>query len=290
MRSIRGKNAMVTGAASGIGRAIALALADRGAGIYLVDIDGAGLAEVGWEVRQRGAPALVDRCDLALASDVSRAAGSLLGRWGTLDILVNNAGIAYYGPTERMTAAQWDRLLAVNLLAPIHLTRLLLPALLERPESHLLNVCSIAGLVASGRLAAYHVSKFGLVGFSESLRAEYGRRGLGVTALCPGLVATNIFGAAMSGRSDRPVPIPPRWVCTTPEAVARRAIRAIRRNEGVVPVTWMAHVLWRLKRFTPGLLDLAQRFGRRRSKPAAREQLSPAAGATDPPVSPRRAA
>ena len=281
---------MVTGAASGIGRAIALALADRGANVYLVDVDATGLAEVAWEVRQRGAAALIDQCDLALAGDVSRTVDSLLRSWGTLDILVNNAGIAYYGPTERMTAAQWDRLLAVNLLAPIQLTRLLLPSLLARPESHLLNVCSIAGLVASGRLAAYHVSKFGLVGFSESLRAEYGRRGLGVTALCPGLVETNIFRAAISGRPQKPAPTPPRWLCTTPEAVARRAIRAIRRNEGVVPVTWMAHVLWRLKRFAPGLLDLAQRWRRRRPKPAARELLPPAGAVADPPVPSRRAA
>ena len=281
---------MVTGAASGIGRAIALALADRGANVYLVDVDATGLAEVAWEVRQRGAAALIDQCDLALAGDVSRTVDSLLRSWGTLDILVNNAGIAYYGPTERMTAAQWDRLLAVNLLAPIPLTRLLLPSLLARPESHLLNVCSIAGLVASGRLAAYHVSKFGLVGFSESLRAEYGRRGLGVTALCPGLVETNIFRAAINGRPNKPVPTPPCWLCTTPEAVARRAVRAIRRNEGLVLVTWMAHVLWRLKRFAPGLLDFAQRFGRRRSNPAPCDPLAHEPAAAEPPVPFRRAA
>jgi short-subunit dehydrogenase len=179
-------------------------------------------------------------------------------------VLVNNAGVAYYGPTHRMTASQCERVLAVNLLAPIQLTRELLPALLERPEAHVLNVCSIAGLVASGRLAAYHVSKFGLVGFSESLRAEYGSRGLGVTALCPGLVKTALFQTAMHNPRKKPLPKPPDWACTSPECIARRAVRAIRRNEGLVVVSPMARALWCFKRVAPGLLDWCQRFRRRR--------------------------
>src|SRR5262249_7265241 len=156
------------------------------------------------------------RCDLSQPAQVSACVQDALSCWGALDILVNNAGVAYYGPTERMTPGQWDWLLQVNLRSPIQLTQELLPTLLHRPEAHILNVCSIAGLVAGRKLAAYPVSKFGLVGFSEALRAEYAHRGLGVTALCPGLVRTGLFQAAVSGQPGKPVKPPPRWLCISP--------------------------------------------------------------------------
>ena len=267
MRTVCGKHALVTGAASGIGRAIALALADRGADLFLLDVDLPGLADVAWQARRKGVRVTVRCCDLAVPSEISESVDALMRSQRPVDVLVNNAGIAYYGPTHLMSASQWNRLLAVNLLAPIQLTRELLPSLLDRPEAHVLNVSSIAGLVASGRLAAYHVSKYGLIGFSESLRAEYGPRGLGVTALCPGLVKTDLFQTAEHGHPDKPLPKPPDWLCASPECVARRAVRAILRDEGLVLVTPMAHVLWFLKRLSPGLLDYCQRFRRRRTRP-----------------------
>ena len=263
MRVLRGRKALVTGAASGIGRAIALALAREGADLWLLDVDEAGLQDVVSEAAATGVEAIGRRCDLTQADAVSAALQELLGEWGGLDILVNNAGVAYYGPTEKMTAQQWQWLMGINLLAPVQITRELLPTLLGRAEAHILNVCSISGLVAGGRFAAYHVSKFGLVGFSEALRAEYGRRGIGVTALCPGPVRTNLYRNAASGRKDRAVPEPPRWLCATEEQVAARAIRAIRRNQRMVLITPMAHLLFNVKRFAPWLLDVLNHMGRK---------------------------
>jgi hypothetical protein len=97
----------------------------------------------------------------------------------------------------------------------------------SRPDAHVVNMCSISGLVAGGRLAAYHTSKFGLIGFTEALRAEYGRRGLGVTAICPGPVTTRLYESGVSGSTERKVPSPPRWLCATPERVAEVTLRAI---------------------------------------------------------------
>jgi short-subunit dehydrogenase len=265
MKTIRGKLALVTGAASGIGRSIAAALAREGADLFLVDRDEPQLTVAAKEIRRSGVAVIPCVCDLAEPAEIDRAVASVMRAWGGVDILVNNAGIAYYGPTHLMTAEQWDRILHVNLHAPIHFIRKLLPVLLVRSDAHILNVSSIAGLVASSRLAAYHVTKFGLVGFSEALRAEYGPRGLGVTALCPGLVRTNIYQSAMNNRPERPMPTPPAWICASPEDVAKRAIRAIRRNQGLVLVTPMAHFLWGLKRLSPALLDSIQRFRLRRS-------------------------
>jgi short-subunit dehydrogenase len=263
MKDLCGKKALVTGAGSGIGLCLALELSRHGADIILVDVDEGRLQGALRQVRANCVDAIPLRADLCQPAQVSYCVQRALHLWGTLDILVNNAGVAYYGPTERMTPGQWDWLLQINLLTPIQLTREFLPTLLQRPEAHVLNVCSIAGLVAGRKMAAYHVSKFGLVGFSEALRAEYANSGLGVTALCPGLVRTALFNAAVSGHPGKPIKKPPRWLTIAPETVARKAVRAIRRNRGLVLVSPMAHVLWLLKRFSPGFVGFLNRFRRK---------------------------
>jgi short-subunit dehydrogenase/dienelactone hydrolase len=267
MRDLVGKRALVTGAASGIGRAIALALANEGTHVYLLDIDDRRVAEVADAARALGVEAATAYCDATKPTQISAAIRGMLDRWQAIDILVNNVGVAYYGPTENMTAEQWDWLLQINLHAPIQFTRELLPMLVERPEAHILNVCSIAGLVAGGRSTAYQVSKFGLVGFTEALRSEFVRKGVGLTALCPGAVRTNLYRSAVSGRPERPVPEPPAWICATPEQVARKAIRGIKRNSAMVLVTPLAYLLWYFKRIAPGLVDRLNCIGRRKRKP-----------------------
>ena len=264
MRHFHGKTILITGAASGIGRALALRLADEGARLYLLDFDEVGLAATAREAAQRGAVTLARHCDVAQTTDVSAAVRYALRELGGVDVLINNAGITYYGRTAEMSAEHWERLTAVNLLAPMQFIRELLPSMLSRDESHVLNVASICGLVGLGRVAAYSASKFGLVGLSESLRAEYGRNGLGVTALCPGFVDTNLFSSAPLG-SDRTEPKrPPRWMMCSPEQVASRGVQAMRRNERMVVMPPYARALYAGKRWFPGLLDFANRFQRRR--------------------------
>lgn len=273
MKVIRHKKALVTGAASGIGRSIALALAREGADLYLLDVDEAGLAEVVAEAKQLGVDAVGVKCDLSQSADITTVLQQMLQHWGSLDILVNNAGVAYYGPTHSMTAAQWDWLMKINLLAPIQITRELLPVLLERPDAHILNVCSISGLVAGGRFAAYHTSKFGLIGFTEAIRAEYGRRGLGVSALCPGPVLTNLYKSCASSKSDKAVPHPPRWLCCSIEAVSKAGIRCIYRNKRMKLVGPLAHLLAWSKWLAPGVLDLLNHASRKRKKVTAAAEV-----------------
>jgi NAD(P)-dependent dehydrogenase (short-subunit alcohol dehydrogenase family) len=269
MKTIRGKRALVTGAASGIGRAISLALAREGADLYLLDLDDEKLAGVVAEAEQYGTEVVGQRCDLARPDSINAAVRAFLQTWQHLDILVNNAGVSYHGKTELMSAGQWDWVLGVNLLGPIQLTRELLPTLLAREEAHIVNVCSVLGLVAIPRFTAYQTTKFGLVGFSESLRAEYTCRGLGVTALCPGFVRTNIFQAMTAGRKGKPMRPAPAWMYASPERVAARVLKAIRRNEGLVPVTRLARFLWLVKRLTPGLWDFASRARNKKTRPSA---------------------
>ena len=270
MRHIRGKKALVTGASGGIGRALALRLAEEGAELFLLDLNEIGLARVAAEVASLGTRVIGCRCDLSSSVEISRATQRLRSTWGTLDILVNNAGVCYYGATGSMSSQQLQWLMAVNLQAPMQLIHELLPLLLERPESHILNVASMYGLIGTSRCSAYHASKFGLVGFSEALRAELGRQGVDVTALCPGFVQTDFFQNMPSDRGHGNAPRPPAWICSTPDQVAVAGMRAIRRNQGLALVGKSAYAAYYLKRFCPGLLKLRytiETWNKRRKRP-----------------------
>jgi short-subunit dehydrogenase len=288
MRQICGKRALVTGAASGIGRAIAIRLAAEGVDLFLVDIDAAGLSGVVAETSQAGVEAIGWTCDVCQPSLVSAAVNSVLGRWGGVDILVNNAGITYYGRTEQMSGDLWDRLLQINLYAQIQFTRELLPSLLARREAHVVNVCSMFGLAGMPKLAAYCTSKFALVGFSEALRNELGREGLGVTALCPGFVDTNLFTSAPLAQGAKAHKVPPAVLRTTPEKVAEAAVRAIRRNRRQVVIGPDAHLLFNAKRFLPGVVDFLLHLGRRKHMRRKMARLEAAGIATPNAATPAR--
>jgi NAD(P)-dependent dehydrogenase (short-subunit alcohol dehydrogenase family) len=274
VRVIRGKVAAVTGAGSGLGKAIALRLAREGANLHLVDIDLAAAEKVAEEARALGVTAAAAQCDVADLAQLERVVQEMLAHWGGIDILVNNAGVAWYGPTNRMSASEWERLLAINLHAPIHLTRLLLKNFLKRPEAHVLNMASICGWVCSTRFAAYHVSKYGLVGFTEAMRAEFLTRRIGFTAVCPGPVRTNLYRDAPCGNKGKTTPDPPAWLCTTPEKVAAASVRAIYRNQAVKFVSPMAYLLYYSKRLVPWAFNIMHHFGQKRleDQPAERRE------------------
>lgn len=272
MKSFQDKNVLLTGAASGIGRALAQQLAEAGSRLYLVDIDQAGLAALADDLSSAGTTVWTRVCDLSVPADVSAMLNDFDHRVGILDLLFNNAGVAYYGPTEQMSAQQWDWLMQINLLSPIQITNHFLPHLLTRPDAHIANMCSISGIVAGGRFAAYNTSKFGLVGFTEALRAEYGRKGIGVTAICPGPVLTNLYKAAAAGRKDSAVPEPPSLLSATPEQVAHRSLVAIRRNRRQQLITPMAYGLHLMKKLTPGLIDFASQVSRKKKRRLAELQ------------------
>ncbi len=284
MRDLRHKRALVTGAAAGIGRAIAIALAHEGADVFLVDVDEPGLANVAIEARRLGVEAVGRRCDVGEAAEVSATVAAVLRHWGGVDVLVNNAGITYYGHTDRMPAEHWDRLFRVNLHAHLQFTRELLPSLLARREAHVLNVASVLGLVGMPKVSAYCATKFALVGFSQSLRAEYGRQGLGVTALCPGFVNTNLFTSAPLNRSSANHKVPPRLLCTTPQRVAAAAIKAIRRNRRQVVMGPLAHVLVGASRYLPSVWDRLLHLGKRKRVERKMARLAAEQRATTQPV------
>ena len=258
MRSFSGKKALVTGAASGIGRAIALALAREGVSLWLIDIDEASLASTAGEAESHGVEVVTSLCDLADPAQITATVGELRATWGGLNILVNNAGITYYGPMHLLTGDQWKRTLSVNLLAPIQFVRELLATLIEQDEAYILNICSMFGLFPYRKLTAYQTSKFGLVGFTLALRGEYQRTNFGITALCPGLVRTPMISDL--GTSEEPKSSP-AWLCTSTDKVAARALAAMRKNKGLVLITLAAKLGWWLMRLSPAFVDWLNREG-----------------------------
>lgn len=261
MRTIRGKKALVTGAASGIGRAIALALAREGATLYLVDIDEGGLAAVANEIVGLGAAVTTATCDLSQSDRVASLIHGYKATNDRLDVLVNCAGIGSYGRIDDLSDEQWGSMLAVNLHAPIQLIRGFLPLMTAQKESHILNVCSIAGLVPLRKSTVYQTTKFGLVGFSLGLKAELHGSGLGVTILCPGIVETPFVQRHIPNKFKRMRYLKGiAW--STAEHVAAKAINALRRNRTLVVITPLARGSWWLYRISPWLAAVMTRSQR----------------------------
>ena len=258
MRSFSGKKTLVTGAASGIGRAIALALAREGASLWMLDINEAGLASAAREAKSHGVEVVTSLCDLADPAQITATVDKLRASWGGLNILVNNAGVVFRGPMHLLTGDEWQRTLSVNLLAPIQLVRELLAMLVDQDEAHILNVCSMYGLFPARKLVAYQTSKFGLVGFTLALRVEYQRANFGVTALCPGLVRSPLISNLGASVGHKP---PPAWLCASTDTVAARALTAMRKDKGLVLITPAARIGWWLMRLSPALFDWLHREG-----------------------------
>jgi short-subunit dehydrogenase len=252
---LEGSIALVTGASSGIGRALSPLLAARGASLALAGRDAAALAEIA--ERTGGQPLAAD---LASPGGAERLAGLVLERFGRVDLLVSNAGAGWAGDLVAMPLETADRLLALNLVAPVRLTRLLLPGMLERGSGHLVYVTSIAGATGVAREAVYAATKAGLATFADSVREEVAGSGVTVSVVVPGVVDTPFFDRRGSAY-DRSWPPPIR-----PERVARALLRAISSDRAEVFAPAWVRVPARLKGAAPGVYRrLALRFGQARS-------------------------
>jgi len=190
-----GRTALVTGAASGIGRALAQALAGRGARLALADVDEPGLAETRSRIGA-GAAVSLHRLDLADVGAIAALPDAVAREHPGLDFLFNVAGVAIGGTFEQVSAEDFDWLMAVNFTGTVRMTRAFLPVLHRAPEARIVNVSSIYGIVSPPGQAAYSASKFAVRGFSNALRAELRSTGVGVSVVHPGGVATAIADSA----------------------------------------------------------------------------------------------
>ncbi|MGW7546801.1 SDR family oxidoreductase [Streptomyces sp. NPDC054770] len=190
---MRDKTAVITGAGSGIGRSTALSLARRGANIVVADINEAGARAVAVEITQDGGAALAVHSDVARESAFEELKQTALDRFGTVDIVMNNVGVLTRGRPDYLPVEEWERIITINLFSVVRSNATFLPLLIQQGHGHIVNTASFAGLFtyAYDRLP-YAASKAAVVQISEGLRLYLRPRGIGVTVLCPGPVATNI--------------------------------------------------------------------------------------------------
>jgi len=194
--SLDGKNAIVTGGASGIGRAISLRLARDGANVAILDLDAAGAARVAGEVGQLGRRSVAAIVDVADARSVGEGVASARRELGAISILVNDAGIGEIAPLANMTEGQWDRMIGVHLKGTFNCTRAVIGEMIAAGEGRIINISSVAGLAGAVGFVHYSAAKAGVLGFTKALAQEVAATGVTVNAIAPGLIDTPILGKA----------------------------------------------------------------------------------------------
>jgi 3-oxoacyl-[acyl-carrier protein] reductase len=192
MTDLKNKNALITGAGKGIGKAIALALAKEGVNIILVARTQEEIDSVAAKVRSLRVKALAITADVADINSVNAAVAKALAEFGTIDILINNAGIAAFGKFLELEPTDWERIIQVNLMGTYYVTRAVLPNMIERQTGDIINISSTAGLSGNALTSAYSASKFAVLGLTESLMQEVRKHNIRVTALTPSTVATDM--------------------------------------------------------------------------------------------------
>jgi NAD(P)-dependent dehydrogenase (short-subunit alcohol dehydrogenase family) len=257
-----GQLVLVTGAGSGIGRATALAFAEAGARVVAVDRDAESAARTAETARLVGSPAAwAETADVGDERAMEELAAKVAAAYGVVDVLVNNAGIGLAGSFFDTTAEEWRKVLDVNLWGVIHGCRLFGGQMAERGQGgHIVNIASAAAYQPSRALPAYSTSKAAVLMLSECLRAELAGRDIGVSAVCPGFVDTDItsttrFAGAGAAEEERRRKKSARLYGLRgypPEKVADAILRAVVRDEAVVPVTPEARGARFLHRFAPG--------------------------------------
>ncbi|ULN37300.1 SDR family oxidoreductase [Mycolicibacterium smegmatis] len=251
-----GKRCFVTGAASGIGRATALALAAAGAELYLTDRDADGLALTVADARALGAEVPAHRAlDISDYDQVREFAKDIHAVHGSMDVVMNIAGVSAWGTVDRLSHQQWRSMVDINLMGPIHVIEEFIPPMIEaRRGGHLVNVSSAAGLVALPWHGAYSASKFGLRGVSEVLRFDLARHRIGVSVVVPGAVKTGLVQTVEIAGVDREDPNVKKWVdrfaghAISPEKAATKILAGVQRNRFLIYTSADIRALYTFKR------------------------------------------
>jgi short-subunit dehydrogenase len=262
MTTINGATAAVTGAASGIGRALAVELAARGCDLALADRDEAGLQAVAAEIaRSSSRKVTVHRVDVSEPQQIEAFAQAATSAHPTLNILINNAGVALFGQFHEIDQDQMDWLININFWGVVRSTRAFLPHLATRPEAHIVNLSSIFGIIAPPGQTAYCAAKFAVRGFSEALRHELqmAQSPVRLSVVHPGGVATNIARNARSGvgitdnaRRAQSIERFDAMARTPPPVAAQTILRGIEKNAPRILIGNDARFMDLLQRFRPG--------------------------------------
>ncbi len=250
------KVAIVTGAGSGIGRALGEELARRGASVLLTDINTERVTEVGESIAKAGHKVKSVTLDVTDADAVKIAVEDAASEFGRLDYIFNNAGIGVGGEVQDCSLQDWRDVLDVNLYGVIHGIDAAYPIMIKQGFGHIVNTGSITGLIPSPNNVSYVASKHAVVGLSTSLRVEAAILGVNVSVFCPGFIDTRIFEDARTVKFDREVLLEKlsEMASTSPEECAKVVLRGVERNKAIIPVTRFAKIFWFLHRVNPNLV------------------------------------
>ncbi|MCV7385903.1 SDR family NAD(P)-dependent oxidoreductase [Mycolicibacter longobardus] len=267
INGLRPRLAVVTGAGSGIGRATAIKLGELGAHVVVSDIDAEAASATAATIRGNGHRASAAQLDVTDPDAWEAFAGDVLAEHGCADLLVNNAGMLVAGPFLELSPADWDRQLSVNLMGVVHGCRVFGAQMVERGSGHIVNIASAAAFTPTAVMAPYSVSKAGVKMLTECLRLELGPKGVGVSAICPGVINTSIGensvtvgvdeelkqrGMAVS-RQLRELAENLPFAPMSPDLVARAVVRAVRFDLAIVPVRTEAWLGYFMLRIAPGV-------------------------------------
>jgi NAD(P)-dependent dehydrogenase (short-subunit alcohol dehydrogenase family) len=227
---LAGRVALVTGAGSGLGAAVARRFADAGACVACLDLDGDRGAQTADALGAVGADAFSVRCDVSDEGDVAAAVDRIVERWQSINIAVNCAGVDHVLSVTELSVAQWDQVLGVNLRGPFLVSRAVFPRMVDQGGGDIVNVASTAALRAWGNASAYHASKWGLHGFSRALGVEGRAHGIRVTTIIPGGMQTHWFDRF----PDQGIPLPDERNLQDPMNVADAIVYAVGMPRGSV--------------------------------------------------------
>lgn len=257
MALFKNQKVLITGAGSGIGRETVRAFAREGAQVIAVDVNENGVRETAELVKAAGGQCAVELADVSDERAMRALGERVTQTHGALDVLVNNAGIGAAGRFLETQVETWDRVHAINVRGVMLGCHVFLPPMVARGKGHVVNIASMAGFFAGPDLPVYSASKYAVLGFSECLRMDLKSQGIGVSAICPGIINTNIVattvaeGAAAKWQSGAVEFYKKRNY--GPEKVATAILKAVRKNIAVLPVSPEAWFGWYVKRFFPHL-------------------------------------
>lgn len=254
--SFKDKIVIVTGGASGIGRAVCNELGRRGAVLTLADIDTERLEKAASEISDAGGRARALRVDVTKADEVQKLVAETAGEHGRLDYIFNNAGIAIVGEVRDMTLDNWRKIVDVNLWGVIYGTMAAYPLMIEQGFGHIVNIASAAGLVGVPMLASYCTTKHAVVGLSTSLRHEAAALGVNVSVVCPGFIRTELFeNAELLNARREEATAQVESISIKVESAALKIIRGVEKNKSIINFPFSARFLWWLHRLYPPSLS-----------------------------------
>ncbi len=253
MNPFRDKTAIVTGGASGIGRALGEELARRGARVILADINEGLLKETAESIAKAGGQVKSVTLDVRDAEAVRKLVDDTVADYGWLDYMFNNAGIGVLGEARDFAYEDWKNVIDINLYGVVNGVVAAYPVMVKQQAGHIINTASLAGLIPTAGLISYAASKHGVVGLSYSLRCEGADLGVKVSVVCPGFIRTPIY-ESKTLKMDREKFLEMAPEGMPPEQCARKVLKGVERNKAAIVITPMAKFFWPLYRLWPGLV------------------------------------